>query len=434
MMKILRTPVGLALLLVALAATIVVACGAQKQEELNTLQADVATRAARMAAALPATAAPSAVAEITALQPITGGITQADTLIPTPAPTRSDTVSNALVATATPPPAPPTAAPISAYNPSQASVALTGLSHMWQTWNNCGPATLAMNLSYFGSTLGQADIGNVLRTHDDDKNVGPVELAAFAQSQGYYAQVRVNGDDALMKLLLSNGIPVLIETWLEEEPNDGMGHYRLLTGYDDAGGYWIGYDSYYHDNLVNPAGDYQGIRMPYGETNALWKVFNYTYLLIYDEAHAPTVQTIFGEALDPTVMWQGSLQDARADVEQQPGDPYGWFNLGTSLHAFGDHGGAVQAYDQARQLGLPWRMLWYQYEPFAAYYAVGRYGDVVTMADTTLATTKSIEEIYYWRGRALVALGNPDEARRALQQALELNQRFVPAQEALAAF
>ena len=432
MMKILRTPVGVALLLVAVAATIVVACGAQKQGQLNALQADVATRAARMEAALPAVA-PLTNGEIAAVQAITGSITQALPL-PILAPTTPTTVENTLAATATPPPPAPTPAAPPAYTAPQSAVALTGLSHMWQTWNNCGPATLAMNLSYFGSTLGQADIGNVLRSHDDDKNVGPVELAAFAQSQGYYAQVRVNGDDALMKLLLSNGIPVLIETWLEPEPNDGMGHYRLLTGYDDAGAYWIGYDAYYHDNLVNPDGDYQGIRMPYDETNALWKVFNYTYLLIYGEAQAPTVQAIFGAALDPTVMWQGSLQDARTAVEQQPGDPYGWFNLGTSLHAFGDHAGAVQAYDQARQIGLPWRMLWYQYEPFAAYYAAGRYGDVLTMADTTIATTKSIEELYYWRGRALAALGWSDEARQALQQALELNGRFAPAQEAIAAF
>lgn len=431
-MKILRSPVSIALLLVAMAAAIVVACGAQKQEEINALQADVATRAARMAASVPASNEDvlTGTVAVAPAQAITGALSQATTLPPTPAPLTEPR----LAATATPLPLAPPPTPLPAYTPPQSAVALTGLSHMWQTWNNCGPATLAMNLSYFGSTLGQAEIGNVLRSHEDDKNVGPIELAAFAQSQGYDAQVRVNGNDQLMKLLLSNGVPVLIETWLEPEPNDGMGHYRLLTGYDDAGGYWIGYDSYYHDNLVNPDGDYQGIRMPFGETNELWKVFNYTYLLIYSEAQAPTVQAIFGAALDPTVMWQESLQAARTAVDQRPADPYAWFNLGTSLHAFGDHAGAVQAYDQARQIGLPWRMLWYQYEPFASYYAVGRYGDVLTMADTTLATTKSIEEIYYWRGQALAALGNREEARQAWQQALNLNGRFAPAQEALAAF
>jgi len=430
-MKILRSPVSMALLLVTVAAAIVVACGAQKQEEISALQVDVATRAARMAAAVPANVGGmTTTVAVAPAQAITGALSQAATLTPTPAPLTQTTLS----ATATPLPIAPTPTPLPAYTPPQRTVALTGLSHMWQTWNNCGPATLAMNLSYFGSTLGQAEIGNVLRSHEDDKNVSPVELAAFAQSQGYYAQVRVNGNDPLMKLLLSNGIPVLIETWLEPEPNDGMGHYRLLTGYDEAGGYWIGYDSYYHDNLVNPDGDYQGIRMPFVETRELWKVFNYTYLLIYSEAQAPTVQAIFGTALDPAVMWQEALQAAQAAVDQNAADPFAWFNLGTSLHAFGDQAAAVQAYDQARQIGLPWRMLWYQYEPFAAYYAVGRYGDLMTMADTTLATTKSIEELYYWRGQALAALGNQTEARQAWEQALQLNARFAPAQEALAAF
>jgi predicted double-glycine peptidase len=89
---------------------------------------------------------------------------------------------------------------------------LTGLAHAWQTWNNCGPATLAMVLSYSGSTLTQADVGVTLRTDKEDKNVSPEELADFARSQGLRALVRVNGDADRLRLLLSNGVPVVIET------------------------------------------------------------------------------------------------------------------------------------------------------------------------------------------------------------------------------
>ena len=78
---------------------------------------------------------------------------------------------------------------------------MTGLRHAWQTWNNCGPATLATYLSYFGSGLDQGVIGAALRTHDDDKNVLPEELAAYAQSQGYHAHIFVNGSSKLMRLL-----------------------------------------------------------------------------------------------------------------------------------------------------------------------------------------------------------------------------------------
>ena len=89
---------------------------------------------------------------------------------------------------------------------------LSGLRHAWQTWNNCGPATLATYLSYYGSELDQAAIGAVLRRSADDKNVSPEELAAYAAAQGYAAQVLVNGDDELLCALLAAGMPVLVET------------------------------------------------------------------------------------------------------------------------------------------------------------------------------------------------------------------------------
>ena len=85
------------------------------------------------------------------------------------------------------------------------------------------------------------------------------------------------------------------------------------------------------------------------------------------------------------------------------------------------------AFDQARAIGLPWRMLWYQFAPFAAYSAVGRHQDVVTLADATLANTDSIEEIYYWKARALAAMGDSAGARAALDQALALHPGYTDA-------
>ena len=83
-------------------------------------------------------------------------------------------------------------------------------------------------------------------------------------------------------------------------------------------------------------------------------------------------------------------------------------------------------------IGLPWRMLWYQFGPFAAYLATGRAQDVLALADQVNERTQSIEEIQYWRGRALAALGDISGAKAALQQSLALNPTFAPAQAALA--
>ena len=89
---------------------------------------------------------------------------------------------------------------------------------MWQTWNNCGSAILAMNMSYYGHLVNQADIGAVLRPYMDDKNVSPEELAGFARTQGLHAVVRVNGNTGRLRQLLDDGIPVLSRLGMSLSP------------------------------------------------------------------------------------------------------------------------------------------------------------------------------------------------------------------------
>ena len=331
----------------------------------------------------------------------------------------------------------PRAAPTAVLTPkplfqaAAAQVMLAGVRHEWQTWNNCGPATLSFQLSYFGSALCQEDIRRALRPNKEDKNVNLGEMAAFAQSQGLQALMRTHGDADSLRRLLSNGLPVLIETWLEPHPNDGMGHYRLLTGYDDAAQMWIVYDSYVSGGLKK--GDpYLGIRVPYAEMEALWRVFNHTYLLVYRAEQAPLATAILGADADAAAALQHGLALARADVDARPQDAFAWFNLGSDLTALAQFAEAAAAYDHARQLGLPWRMLWYQFGPFEAYFEVGRNAEVLALADATLKTTTDVEEVYYWRGRALAALGDADGARQAFARAVALNPRYAAAVDELA--
>ena len=332
-------------------------------------------------------------------------------------------------------PPPPTASPTPRPTPIPTrpftGTRLTGLTHIWQTWNNCGPATLAMALNYFGKKVGQQEIGAYLRPDRDDKNVGLEEMAAYVQSQGLSAAVQAHGDAERLRRLIAAGVPVLIETWHEPKPNDGMGHYRLLVGFDDTAGEWIAYDSFDARDLVKGQ-PYSGIRLPYAETDRLWNVFNRQYLVIYDAARAAAVERILSEDRDAAAAQARVLAQAQSAVQTQPNDPFAWFNLGSDLVALGRFKEAAQAYDRSRRIGLPWRMLWYQFGPFRAYYETGRHDEVIALANATIATAKQAEEAFYWRGLAENAKGDANAARASWQRALELNPRYGEPAAALA--
>jgi tetratricopeptide (TPR) repeat protein len=76
-------------------------------------------------------------------------------------------------------------------------------------------------------------------------------------------------------------------------------------------------------------------------------------------------------------------------------------------------------------------MLWYQHGPFEAYGAIGRWDDVMALAEANLRNAPNLEESHYWRGRALAARGDLAGARAAWSRALELNPFLAPAREAL---
>ena len=343
-----------------------------------------------------------------------------------------------VIPTITPSPIRPTVPPTASPTPRPTLIPaqpftgtrLTGLTHIWQTWNNCGPATLAMTFSYFGKKVGQQEVGAYLRPDPDDKNVSLEEMAAYARSHGLSAAVRAHGDAERLRRLISAGVPVLIETWHETKPNDGMGHYRLLVGFDDTVGQWIAYDSFDSRDLVKGQ-PYAGIRLPYEETDRLWTVFNRQYLVIYDAARAAAVERLLSEDQDPAAMLARFLAQTQAVVQAQPNDAFAWFNLGSDLVALGRFKEAAQAYDRARRIGLPWRMLWYQFGPFRAYYETGRQDEVLALANATIATAKQTEEAFYWRGLAEKAKGDANAARVSWQRALELNPHYADAAAAL---
>ena len=233
---------------------------------------------------------------------------------PQPTPTTSSTEATRIIAETQPTPEPttppaPTPAP-QLFAPAGASAYLTGIRHERQTWNNCGPATISMLLSRFGRTETQREAAKFLKPDKEDKNVSPDELVAYAQSLGYEAQAVAGGDLNLLRTLVTNGIPVIVESWFIPEPNDEMGHYQLVVGYDDTS--LIFYDSYEGPDLKERITDFE----------PLWKVFNNMAVVVWRTEQRPFVMEMLGDLSDATKMHERALAKARADVAANPQDKF----------------------------------------------------------------------------------------------------------------
>ena len=318
----------------------------------------------------------------------------------------------------------PTAVPSPTATPTPAlpeAATLTGFIHQYQTWNNCGPATPTMALTYYGRTERQADAAKFLKPDWDDKNVSPNEMAAYVQQSGYGVTVRVGGTLDDLKRLIANGFPVIVEKGFEPEPDKGwMGHYLLLSGYDDTQGVFITQDSYLGPDR----------KVSYSEIDKYWRQFNRLFIVPYPLDDARRVESLIGPE-NASAMHEKALATAQTEAATDPKDAFAWFNVGTNLTALGRYDEAATAYDQARLAGLPWRMLWYQFGPYQAYYETGRYEDVIALAHATLNVMDDLEESRYWLGMAQLAQGNTDAARREFESALAFNPNFAPAREAL---
>jgi tetratricopeptide (TPR) repeat protein len=368
-----------------------------------------------------ATLAPTAPLPGQEAESAAAGTTEAQSLPPTLTPPAT---GETVTPTATPSPTTtgtPTATPFP-LTPVAGEVLLDGVQHAPQMWNNCGPTTIAMNLSFFGIDVHQREPASVLKPNPDDKNVSPRQLAAYAESQGFETLVRMGGTLELLQQLLSNGVPVIVEDWILPEDNGGMGHYRLLTGYDAGEEHFIAQDSYFGPDE----------QVPFDELRQSWRVFNRKYLVVYRPQQAETVQAILGAMVDDEEMLAHTLSRAQADVQASPDDAFAWFNLGATYTHLGQMEQAASAFDEARRIGLPLRMLWYQFEIFEAYLAVGRYQDVADLGYATAYSAGGHEEAYYYQGLAYAAQGRNDLAVSNLRKALDYNPNFAPAEEALA--
>ena len=294
-----------------------------------------------------------------------------------------------------------------------------------QDWNNCGPATMALYLRYFGWAGDQFDISKVIKPTRDDRNVNVEELVYFVHNKTGWlnAEFRVGGDLDTLKRLIAAGIPVMIEETFTTDrqywPDDDQwsGHYLLITGYDDAAQEFT-----VHDSEVGP-----NQKMNYAVLDQKWESFNRVYIMVYTPENEENIKRALGEDWDVNVNRQKALAAAEKAALSQPKNAFSWFNVGTNLTYFEKYYEAAAAFDTARTLGLPQRMLRYQFGPFIAYFHSLQTDELMTLTKYALEITRTSEEAMLWRGWAEYRRGNSAQALSYFRNALGIRPDYVDA-------
>ncbi|MEK7453133.1 MAG: C39 family peptidase [Patescibacteria group bacterium] len=271
--------------------------------------------------------------------------------------------------------------------------------HKWvpQTYNDCGPATTSMILQDFGYSVSQKDIKKTLRKNFYDRNVFLYEIQDYLKNNydEIESKILYNGQIEKLKLLLANDFYIILEHWIH--PNEDIGHFSILIGYDDEEGVFIVDDSYLGTKT----------KFKYKEFDDLqWKAFNRRYMPVYKKDDEKILKKIIGEDWYENTMHQNSILRNKESIEKNPNDAYAWFNIGASYYALKEYQNSFEAFEKSENIGWPSRMLWYQIYPVQTANAIKNYNKALKLADIGLKNNDSFVELHYEKAIAYKALSN----------------------------
>jgi ABC-type bacteriocin/lantibiotic exporter with double-glycine peptidase domain len=107
-------------------------------------------------------------------------------------------------------------------------VLLEPMNYQAQTWNNCGPASIAIVLGYYDHWITQRRVNEQV-----PPGPSPCDIADYVTQYDLMARPYESPPSVgPIRLLLANGIPVIANQLLES--GSDIGHYRVVKGYDDA--------------------------------------------------------------------------------------------------------------------------------------------------------------------------------------------------------
>jgi len=216
------------------------------------------------------------------------------------------------------------------------------MTHIWQSINNCGPASVSMILSSMGLRVPQEEARLALRGTDELRGMGPSPVDPWTtQRFGIHAFWRNGGTPDLLKVLISNGFAPMVTQWLYEPPSR-IAHWRVVRGYDDGAKAW-----YVADPMRGAA-----VPLSYQWFESNWRPFQFRYLVLYRPEQTALLKAIVGNDwhdVPSRLNYLGRAKQEALDI----GDSEAWLSYGEAAYLVGRAEESVAAFEKGMLLGSP---------------------------------------------------------------------------------
>jgi hypothetical protein len=295
------------------------------------------------------------------------------------APTDTEVTPAALAA---PAPAVAAAIPVVEAKAAPARAVLPEMKHVWQSLNNCGPASVVMALSTFGVDVTQEFARVPLRGSNILSGMGPQRVDGWVSSNfGLHSVWRNNGTNDLLRRLVANGFAPLVTQWMQDPSISRIAHWRVVRGYDDAAQTF-----YVNDPML---GNMVSLSYQWFQNN--WQPFSYRYMVIYEPKDEALLRAIVGDDWNDARMRKNFYERTKAEAAAHDTSA-AWLAFGEAAYGYGMFREAVSAFERGIALGSAQGVFTLRSSYPQALRALGRQSEADTVAQrlSTSATSSAV--------------------------------------------
>ena len=235
----------------------------------------------------------------------------------------------------------PAVAPTVEPRAAPARAVIEDMKHVWQSLNNCGPASVVMALSTFGVDVSQETARLPLRGTNILSGMGPQKVDGWVNENfGLRSVWRNNGTNDLLRRLVANGFSPMVTQWMQDPFISRIAHWRVVRGYDDGAATF-----YVNDPMLGHM-----VPLSYQWFQSNWQPFSYRYMVIYDPKDEALLRAIVGDDWSDLKMRRNFYERTKLEAAAQDTSS-AWIAYGEASYGYGAFAEAVSAFERGMSLG-----------------------------------------------------------------------------------